>query len=64
MKCYICDREIPNPSYDHDHEDWAPCHVCQAEINELVSSYGDVPFTGTPEVSDAHECPKARPEMS
>lgn len=40
MRCFICNAVINEPHWDKDHEDFAPCGTCQAEINELLAQYG------------------------
>lgn len=41
MRCYICDRVIEDPSWNHQHEDFDPCPTCQIEINELLISWDE-----------------------
>lgn len=41
MRCYICDAQDDNISYDHRDARFTPCYVCQKVIADVLSSKSD-----------------------
>jgi len=62
MRCYICNKAIDDPEWDRLHNDFSPCGGCQAEINDLLESYRDVPFITFEVYDDEKYYPLAQPE--
>lgn len=52
MRCYICDREIDDPQWSADHEDWEPCVPCQSVIQDTIDGYKDTPFANEDDLPD------------
>ena len=44
MKCFICDRSDDLITYDKVRQEYGPCTVCQAIIQETIEGYGDPEF--------------------
>lgn len=39
MKCYICDRDDDLINFDWDQQEFGPCTVCQAIIEETLEDF-------------------------
>lgn len=39
MRCYICDRNDDLIHYDRVHQEYGPCTVCQAIIQETLEEF-------------------------
>jgi hypothetical protein len=40
MRCYICNREDDLITWDRRHQDFGPCMVCEAIIQETLEEFG------------------------
>ena len=41
MRCYICDREDDLIVFDKGHQEFGPCTVCQAIIQETLEEFDE-----------------------
>lgn len=41
MRCHICDKFIPAPTFNHDIGTYDPCSSCMDKISEAVAQYDE-----------------------
>lgn len=50
MRCNICDKLLPEPSFNSAHQDWDPCDECQNVVQDTLAGYKDRPAVGDDEL--------------
>lgn len=60
MHCAICDREDDLISYDKANEEFTPCTVCQAVIEETIDGYEEIRTESKPAVDNTEFRPGDR----
>lgn len=43
MRCHICDRQLDDPKFNRDLDEWEPCDTCLAVVADTLAGYLDTP---------------------
>jgi hypothetical protein len=41
MRCHICNRVLPDPQFNTEHQDYDPCSTCLTVIQDTLDGFKD-----------------------